>query len=192
MFSILTSLFAKPAPPKPPFRANLAIDYFRMPEAPAPARPVAPIVPADYFDGSTQRYRAVHPTELLNAHVELVEQIYQATGMDRLQFRRRAYPMLFFAAGFYQLVPASANNHHREPGGLLLHSLQVCRHAVHLGQFARFESDRTRLGVAGRPQSVVHGLDARGAHPRRWQAAHGFPRRSSVVLYPRPVTAAPR
>jgi hypothetical protein len=143
MFSLFTSLFAKPATPKQPFRPNLAIDYFRMPEGPAPARPVEPIRPGDYFDGSTQRYRAVHPTELLNVHVELVEQIYQATGMDRFQFRRRAYPMLFFAAGFYQLVPASANNHHREPGGLLLHCLQVCRHAVHLGQFARFESDRS-------------------------------------------------
>ena len=144
VLTVLRSWFQKPTALAPTVRPNLAIQYFRLPTAPVTAEPAEPIRPADYFDGATQIYRRVHPTELLNVHVELVEQIYQATGMDRAEFRRRIYPMLEFAAAAYQLVPASANNHHREPGGLLLHSLQVCRHAVHLGQFARFERDRSR------------------------------------------------
>lgn len=144
--SILSALFGRtrPAPPPKHFRDDLAVQTFRMPELPPPARPADPIRPADYFDGSTRRYRPVHPVELINVHVDLIDQIYQATGMDRLVFRKRVWPMLEYAAAAYQLVPASANNHHREPGGLLLHSLQVARHAAHLGQFARFESDRTR------------------------------------------------
>lgn len=144
--SFLSALFRRPPPatPPPPFRDDLAIQAFRMPELPPPARPVDPIRPADYFDGSTHRYRRVHPVELINVHFDLVDQIYQATGMDRLLFRKRVWPMLEFSAAAYQLVPASANNHHREPGGLLLHALQVARHAAHLGQFARLEPDRTR------------------------------------------------
>ncbi len=144
--SFLSALFRRspPAAPPAPFRDNLAIQEFRMPEVPPPARPVEPIRPVDYFDGSTHRYRRVNPVELINVHTELIDQIYQATGMDRLAFRKRVWPMLEYAAAYYQLVPASANNHHREPGGLLLHSLQVARHAAHLGQFARFETDRTR------------------------------------------------
>jgi hypothetical protein len=143
----LSALFRRspPAAPPAPFRENLAIQQFRMPELPPPARPVEPIRPADYFDGSSHRYRRVHPVELIDVHTEVIDQIYQATGMDRLAFRKRVWPMLEYAAAVYQLVPASANNHHREPGGLLLHSLQVARHAAHLGQFARFETDRTRF-----------------------------------------------
>lgn len=144
MFGLLRKALGTPAAPKAPPKRKLAIDYFRVPDAPAPANPDPAIRPADYFDPSTQRFRPVHPTELLNVHVDLVQQIYQDSGMTRTEFANGLYPVLEYCAAAYQLCPASMSHHHREPGGLFLHSMQVCRHAVHLGQFSRFERDRSR------------------------------------------------
>lgn len=190
VFGVFRKASRAPAPANAPPRRTLAIDYFRLPESPAPANPEPAIRPADYFDPSTQRFRPVHPTELLNVHCVLVEQIYQAIGMTREEFRKRFYPILEFGAAAYQLCPASMSHHHREPGGLFLHSMQVCRHAVHLGQFARFERDRTRpvspadqklwgvaLGFAALTHDVAKPLtDFRVVHPSFFAPGRLLPR----------------
>ena len=190
VFGVFRKASRAPAPANAPPRRTLAIDYFRLPESPAPANPEPAIRPADYFDPSTQRFRPVHPTELLNVHCALVEQIYQAIGMTREEFRKRFYPILEFGAAAYQLCPASMSHHHREPGGLFLHSMQVCRHAVHLGQFARFERDRTRpvspadqklwgvaLGFAALTHDVAKPLtDFRVVHPSFFAPGRLLPR----------------
>ena len=143
------SLFRKSTQATPPVLgrpdpAALPIDYFRDPTAAVPLHPAPSVRPTDLFDASTQRFVIVPPRELLNAHVDIVDPIYQASGMTRAEFAARLYPILQHAAAAYQLVPASMQSHHREPGGLLQHSLQVARHAAHLGQFARFDRDRFR------------------------------------------------
>ena len=143
------SLFRKSTTATPPVLGSpdptvLPIDYFRDPTAAVPLHPAPTVRPTDLFDASTQRFLIAAPRDLLNTHVGIVEQIYQASGMTRAEFAARLYPILEHAAAAYQLVPASMQSHHREPGGLLQHSLQVARHAAHLGQFARFDRDRFR------------------------------------------------
>jgi len=61
----------------------------------------------------------------------LVREIQEKFGFADQNFRRDVVPVLQRFAEFVQLLPASESHHHAQPGGLLIHLLEVARNALH-------------------------------------------------------------
>lgn len=82
---------------------------------------------------STAPCRFADPDELMRATEikRYIDDIYSAfDGCSRPDFDRTVMPLLRISCEFFQLLPASEGHHHRFPGGLLLHSLDVCLRAL--------------------------------------------------------------
>lgn len=61
----------------------------------------------------------------------LVREIQEKFGFAGENFRRDVVPVLQRFSEFVQLLPASESHHHAQPGGLLIHLLEVARNALH-------------------------------------------------------------
>lgn len=64
----------------------------------------------------------------------MVGVIRNRLGLTRENFERDALPALHRFAEFAQLLPASESHHHAQPGGLLIHTLEVTSFALTLRQ----------------------------------------------------------
>ena len=78
----------------------------------------------------------------------LVELIRQRMGFTPENFERDVRPLLAAFAEFVQLLPASESHHHAQPGGLLVHLLEVAAHALHFR-----DAYKLPLGVAPEEQT---------------------------------------
>ncbi|WP_063664797.1 MobH family relaxase [Aliivibrio fischeri] len=63
--------------------------------------------------------------ELLAPHKELIEKIYECTGVPKKTWDEMYLQLFKNGAEMMQELPASAAHHHSERGGLLLHSLEL-------------------------------------------------------------------
>ncbi|MCK7553342.1 MobH family relaxase [Marinobacter goseongensis] len=88
-------------------------------------RPTIPRYPP-YDDG----FPAVNPSELLDSQARLIEAIDHEMGMSPGDFDQYVRPILTNYAAFVHLLPASKAHHHRGPGGLFRHGLEVANHAL--------------------------------------------------------------
>lgn len=97
-------------------------------------RAQAPSAPVDGFDTARANHRhAVRSAgENLAAHRMLLSAIRRQVGVPEAHWNA-LYQTLFDAfAVFVQQLPASEAHHHSEPGGMLLHGLQVTLNALSL------------------------------------------------------------
>ncbi|WP_454696709.1 MobH family relaxase [Achromobacter aegrifaciens] len=78
----------------------------------------------------------------------LLEQIRQRMGFTPENFERDVSPLLEAFAEFVQLLPASESHHHAQPGGLLVHLLEVAAHALHFR-----DAYKLPMGVAPEEQT---------------------------------------
>lgn len=78
----------------------------------------------------------------------LLEQIRQRMGFTPENFSRDVQPLLDAFAEFVQLLPASESHHHAQPGGLLVHLLEVAAHALHFR-----DAYKLPMGVAPEEQT---------------------------------------
>jgi len=67
---------------------------------------------------------------LLEHHSKTVLRIHEFLGLPEDVWNNCVLPLIKNAAKYYQLLPASERHHHAFPGGLLEHSLDVCRIAA--------------------------------------------------------------
>ncbi|WP_342335260.1 MobH family relaxase [Burkholderia pseudomallei] len=61
----------------------------------------------------------------------MVRRISSSLGLALTSDQRDLEPLLRRLAEFVQLLPASESHHHAQPGGLLIHLLEVARYALH-------------------------------------------------------------
>lgn len=78
----------------------------------------------------------------------LLEQIRQRIGFTPENFDEDVRPLLEAFAEFVQLLPASESHHHAQPGGLLVHLLEVAAHALHFR-----DAYKLPMGVAPEEQT---------------------------------------
>ncbi|MBF3851427.1 TraI domain-containing protein [Burkholderia pseudomallei] len=81
----------------------------------------------------------------------MVLRIGSSLGLSPESEQRDLEPLLQRLAEFVQLLPASESHHHAQPGGLLIHLLEVARYALHLR-----EGYRLPLGASPEDQ-MRHG-----------------------------------
>ncbi|RJX72619.1 MobH family relaxase [Pseudomonas sp. LS-2] len=79
---------------------------------------------------------------LLDAQASKVRQIASGIGLPPTEFNRLILPVLDAFADFAHMLPASQAHHHRGPGGLLAHSLEVAVYALNACQVTSFDHDR--------------------------------------------------
>lgn len=72
-----------------------------------------------------KEFIAMGGEELLIPHKELIDKIYECTGVPRKTWDEMYLQLFKNGAEFIQQLPASAAHHHSERGGLLLHSLEL-------------------------------------------------------------------
>lgn len=65
------------------------------------------------------------PEELLEKEKEIISHIRRISGMTKEEWQAMTLPALLNLAEFVQLLPASADHHHSEEGGLFRHSLET-------------------------------------------------------------------
>lgn len=80
-----------------------------------------------------------------------VRSIGSSLGLSAESERRDVEPLIQQLAEFVQLLPASESHHHAQPGGLLIHLLEVARSALHFR-----EGYRLPLGASPEDQ-MQHG-----------------------------------
>ncbi|WP_035471664.1 MULTISPECIES: MobH family relaxase [Paraburkholderia] len=80
-----------------------------------------------------------------------VRRIASSLGLSPDSEQRDLEPLLQRLAEFVQLLPASESHHHAQPGGLLIHLLEVARYALHFR-----EGYRLPLGASPEDQ-MQHG-----------------------------------
>ncbi|MFP3562913.1 MobH family relaxase [Paraburkholderia sp. SIMBA_030] len=80
-----------------------------------------------------------------------VRRIGSSVGLSTENERRDVMPLIQRLTEFVQLLPASESHHHAQPGGLLIHLLEVARHALHFR-----EGYRLPLGASPEDQ-MRHG-----------------------------------
>ncbi|MBU2569798.1 MAG: TraI domain-containing protein [Gammaproteobacteria bacterium] len=68
--------------------------------------------------------------DLLARHKGLIVQINELAGLSERNFNRYYLDALRNFARFVQLLPASEVHHHAGPGGMLIHTLEVCVNAL--------------------------------------------------------------
>ncbi|TGN95632.1 MobH family relaxase [Burkholderia sp. USMB20] len=81
----------------------------------------------------------------------MVRRISSSFGLSPESEQRDLEPLLQRLAEFVQLLPASESHHHAQPGGLLIHLLEVARYALHVR-----EGYRLPLGASPEDQ-MRHG-----------------------------------
>ena len=72
--------------------------------------------------------------ELLERYQDPIARIQDAIGCDNSEWRGIMLPVIERFAAYVHLLPASEVHHHRGPGGLLQHSLEVARLSAQWGQ----------------------------------------------------------
>lgn len=77
--------------------------------------------------------------------------VRDSLGLSSASEERDVVPLLQRLAEFVQLLPASESHHHAQPGGLLIHLLEVARYALHFR-----DAYRLPLGVSPEDQ-MRHG-----------------------------------
>ncbi|MBU9478019.1 MobH family relaxase [Burkholderia multivorans] len=136
------------------------LDWLRLPRSPIVQAmpPVSPSVPP-----APPARRSVPPSpqylpvlgyrELIQrTGVEgMVLRIASSLGLSPESEQRDLEPLLQRLAEFVQLLPASESHHHAQPGGLLIHLLEVARYALHFR-----EGYRLPLGASPEDQ-MKHG-----------------------------------
>ncbi len=81
----------------------------------------------------------------------LVREIQEKFGYADANFKRDVVPVLQQFSEFVQLLPASESHHHAQPGGLLIHLLEVARNALHFREALKLPQgaspeEQSRLG----------------------------------------------
>ncbi|WP_347814514.1 MobH family relaxase [Paraburkholderia sp. BL9I2N2] len=119
-----------------------------LPPAAPPAQPVRRSVPP-----SPQYLPVLGYRELIQrTGVEgTVQRIASSLGLSFDSEKRDLEPLLQRLTEFVQLLPASESHHHAQPGGLLIHLLEVARYALHFR-----EGYRLPLGASPEDQ-MQHG-----------------------------------
>ncbi|WP_126227748.1 MobH family relaxase [Burkholderia ambifaria] len=80
-----------------------------------------------------------------------VRSIGDSLGLSIESERRDVEPLIQQLTEFVQLLPASESHHHAQPGGLLIHLLEVARYALHF-------RDGYRLPLGASPEDqMLHG-----------------------------------
>lgn len=82
----------------------------------------------------------------------LVKEIQEKFGYADANFKRDVVPVLQQFSEFVQLLPASESHHHAQPGGLLIHLLEVARNALHFREALKLPQgaspeEQSRLGA---------------------------------------------
>lgn len=83
----------------------------------------------------------------------LVEVIRNRLALTEANWRADAWPVIERYAEFVQLLPASESHHHAQPGGLLIHTLEVASYALTIRQGQKLPAGATpeeqvQLGAA--------------------------------------------
>ena len=71
-----------------------------------------------------------NPSELLEKEKKLMLEIWDASGMNDDEFSQTVVPAVQNLAEYVELLPASAQHHHSEEGGLFKHSLLCLKGTV--------------------------------------------------------------
>lgn len=102
---------------------------------------------------SAQHLPVLGYVELLNTTgmQGAVRRIGSSVGLSTENERRDVTPLIQRLTEFVQLLPASESHHHAQPGGLLIHLLEVARYALHFR-----EGYRLPLGASPEDQ-MRHG-----------------------------------
>ncbi|MCA8057151.1 MULTISPECIES: MobH family relaxase [Burkholderia cepacia complex] len=140
-----------------------ALTWLRMPRSSTahpiptvpPAGPSFPLPPADRprLPPSPQYLPVLGHRELIQRTgvAGMVLRIGSSLGLSLGSEQRDLEPLLQRLAEFVQLLPASESHHHAQPGGLLIHLLEVARYALHVR-----EGYRLPLGASPEDQ-MRHG-----------------------------------
>lgn len=109
--------------------------------------------------------RAVPLGTLLDPHHSLLERLRTAYGGEEGSFEARLVPLIRRYAAFVHLLPATADAHFREPGGLLRLGLEVGLHAVHVADGQLFGAraavtERRALAPRWRTAAFLAGMCA--------------------------------
>nr|WP_186085331.1 MobH family relaxase [Burkholderia gladioli] len=124
----------------------------RLSQPALPAAPVAAPTPRR-SQPSAQHLPVLASGELLvrTGMQGTVRSIGSSLGLSAQSERRDVEPLIQQLAEFVQLLPASESHHHAQPGGLLIHLLEVARSALHFR-----EGYRLPLGASPEDQ-MQHG-----------------------------------
>jgi len=106
----------------------------RQPNNTALSQPViAPVSLAQTHTKLPQSHLPVmaYPDLVTSAGVGgLIREIQEKFGFAHENYSRDVVPVLQQFSEFVQLLPASESHHHAQPGGLLIHLLEVARNAL--------------------------------------------------------------
>ncbi len=84
------------------------------------------------------RMQPVHflknPSELVEKEQKLMLEIWDASGMNDEEFSKTVVPAVQNLAEYVELLPASAQHHHSEEGGLFRHSLETALFCLRLAR----------------------------------------------------------
>ncbi|MBO7931033.1 TraI domain-containing protein [Burkholderia pseudomallei] len=115
-----------------------ALTWLRLPRS-STARPIPTVPPATppakpRLPPSPQYLPVLGHRELIQrTGVDgMVRRIGNSLGLSPDSEQRDLEPLLQRLTEFVQLVPASESHHHAQPGGLLIHLLEVARYALHV------------------------------------------------------------
>ena len=75
-----------------------------------------------------------NPSELLEKEKKLMLEIWDASGMNDDEFSQTVVPAVQNLAEYVELLPASAQHHHSEEGGLFRHSLETALFCLRLAR----------------------------------------------------------
>lgn len=75
-----------------------------------------------------------NPSELLEKEKKLMLEIWDASGMNDDEFSQTVVPAVQNLAEYVELLPASAQHHHSEEGGLFKHSLETALFCLRLAR----------------------------------------------------------
>lgn len=105
---------------------SLVLSSMRCAEKHAPASPSRPV------NLSGQQLPVLSATQLFEhtGAAGLLTAIQSKCGLSVEHFHRRVLPVLHAYAEFVQQLPASESHHHAQPGGLLIHALEVADFAL--------------------------------------------------------------
>lgn len=130
--------------------------------------------------------------------------IQQKLGFAPENFARDVSPLLQKFAEYVQLLPASESHHHAQPGGLLIHLIEVAEYALHFRDSYKLPigastEEQMRLAARysyavliaallhdiGKPVAdvTVQVVDAAGGSPHPWVALAGAMKEQGVSWY---------
>ncbi|CAH2902092.1 MAG: hypothetical protein PCALPYG08_5806 [uncultured Paraburkholderia sp.] len=130
----------------------LGLSSAASPKLPVPSVSIA--VPTSRRPPPSARHLPVLASGELLARTGLqgaVRSIGDSLGLSIESERRDVEPLIQQLTEFVQLLPASESHHHAQPGGLLIHLLEVARYALHF-------RDGYRLPLGASPEDqMLHG-----------------------------------